>query len=240
MSFLDEFDSARDKVPGRRIGRPALAGIACVAVVVVALAAMGIASTAKGDFIVGLDASSPSAATNGEEGVPADAAADGQGDGAEPSGSAYVYVVGAVEEPGVYELSPDARVNDAIEAAGGFAKMADRAAVNLARPIVDGEQIVIPREGERAEAAAGGAAQPAVPDAVAGDASSGIAPDGKVNLNTATAAQLQSLPGVGEATASKIVASRESEGPFASPEDLKRVSGIGEKKYAALADLVTV
>jgi competence protein ComEA len=63
---------------------------------------------------------------------------------------------------------------------------------------------------------------------------------GKVNLNTADAAELQKLPGIGEVTAAKIIASREAEGPFASTEDLKRVSGIGDKKYAAVADLITV
>lgn len=108
--------------------------------------------------------------------------------------------------------------------------MADDAsgdALNLARILNDGEQVIVPTAEERMQelqAAADGGARPA----------------GKVNINTATAEQLDTLPGIGESTAQKIIADREANGPFSSPEDLKRVSGIGDKKYAELADLITV
>jgi competence protein ComEA len=147
-----------------------------------------------------------------------------------------VYVVGAVKHPGVYTVSSGARVTDAVEAAGGFAKGADTVAVNLARPVVDGEQITVPKEGDEASGESAGfdvATQVGEP-AVTGDTG------GKVNINVASSAELETLPGIGSATAEKIIASRQVEGPFTSPEELKRVSGIGDKKYAAIADLITV
>ena len=124
---------------------------------------------------------------------------------------------------------------DAVDAAGGFADGAARDALNLARVLADGEQIVVPSQEE------------AVSEPVAavdgGDAGSGAAASptgGKIDLNRATAAELDALPGVGPSTAEKIVADREANGPFRTVEDLKRVSGIGDKKFADLADLVCV
>ena len=148
-----------------------------------------------------------------------------------------VFVSGCVVRPGVYELPTNARVDDALDAAGGFSDDAATDAVNLARPVVDGEQIDIPSIDEVAAGAADPAQEQsgAAPGMPSTDVSSGL-----VNINTADSSELQSLPGVGEATAAKIIASREEEGPFASTEDLKRVSGIGDKKYEALADLITV
>lgn len=138
-------------------------------------------------------------------------------------------------EPGVRELAEGARVQDAVDAAGGFADGAARDALNLARVLADGEQIVVPSQEE------------AVSEPVAavdgGDAGSGAAASptgGKIDLNRATAAELDALPGVGPSTAEKIVADREANGPFRTVEDLKRVSGIGDKKFADLADLVCV
>lgn len=130
--------------------------------------------------------------------------------------------------PGVYELAEGARVSDALEAAGGAVEGAAPDALNLARVINDGEQIIVPTEEDQEQQAASGSAAGA----------SGMG--GKVNINTATAEQLDTLPGIGESTAQKIIADREANGPFASVEDLKRVSGIGDKKYADLADLITV
>ena len=138
-----------------------------------------------------------------------------------------VHVSGAVASSGVYELPEGSRVSDAIDAAGGMVDDASEDALNLARGLVDGEQVVVPTVEEHMQelqAAADG----------------GASPSGKVNINTATAEQLDTLPGIGESTAQKIIADREANGPFASPEDLKRVSGIGDKKYAELADLITV
>lgn len=141
--------------------------------------------------------------------------------------------------PALYDLAEGARVLDAVEAAGGFAEGAARDALNLARTVSDGEQVVVPSEAdiaaqEAASAGVGGASAGAGASAPAGSAS------GKVNINTASATQLDTLPGVGASTAEKIVADREANGPFKTVEDLKRVSGIGDKKFAALADAICV
>lgn len=135
----------------------------------------------------------------------------------------YVHVLGQVAEPGLYTLSDGARAVDAVAAAGGFTEQADAGGVNLARFVSDGEQIVVPAIGE---APAG-----AVP---------GMTGDGRVNLNTADAATLDTLPGIGPATAAKILAWREQHGRFESIDDLLDVGGIGEAKLDAIRDLVTV
>lgn len=142
-----------------------------------------------------------------------------------------VHVAGAVLSPGVYELTQGSRVNDAINASGGFAENADSAALNLARVLSDGEQLLVPLVGE-ASAAGASVAQ-------TGQAQ-GQSSGGKVNINTAGVSELDSLPGIGESTAQKIVDDRTQNGPFASVEDLKRVSGIGDKKYAALEDYICI
>ncbi len=133
----------------------------------------------------------------------------------------YVHVSGEVAAPGLYILDGDARVVDAIAAAEGFSELADQDAVNLARPLGDGEQLLVPKEGA---------------------ASEGSAPvgDGRINLNTADASALDSLPRIGEAMAARIIDWRESNGGFTSVEDLLAVPGIGDKMLDALRDLVTV
>lgn len=136
-----------------------------------------------------------------------------------------VHVVGEVRRPGVYELPGGARARDAVEAAGGLLGDADQAAVNLARVVADGEQIAVPRQGEAGSSASGGpGASPGLP--------------AKVDLNTATAEQLDALPGIGPATATKIVSDRTANGPFRTVDDLMRVPGIGPAKFDALKDLV--
>lgn len=140
-------------------------------------------------------------------------------------GSVVVHVDGAVAAPGVYELVAGARVSDAVEAAGGLTGEADTTGVNLAAPVADGEKVLVPVSGESAPEGDGGA-----PEAEAG----------LVNLNTADVSELDELPGVGEATARAIVEDRETNGPFTTPEDLMRVSGIGEKKFARLEGMVCV
>jgi competence protein ComEA len=142
-----------------------------------------------------------------------------------------VHVVGAVGRPGVYRLSGDARVGDVIEAAGGLLGSAEPRAVNMARMAQDGEQILVPTQDEYAsgstfEAPGGGPGT---------DVSGQL-----VDLNRADETALEALPGIGPKTAARIVADREANGPFGAVEDLMRVSGIGEKKLEALADLVTV
>lgn len=234
MPFLDDINVAREKVPAGRVSRPVLLGIASFAVIVAILAALGVASSARGDFVVGNTTSSSSAAIEGaQEGEVASQTIASSSTHENPC----IYVVGAVKKPGVYTLDVGARVTDAIEAAGGFKKNADTIAVNLARPVSDGEQITIPEQGEaqaEAQTVRGGTS------GTVSNQTAGVMADGKININSAIASELEALPGIGQVTAEKIVANREAEGPFASPEDLKRVSGIGEKKYDAIADLITV
>lgn len=138
------------------------------------------------------------------------------------STSLYVHVSGAVLAPGLYVLEPWARVVDAVAAAGGFAEDADPAAVNLARPLTDGEQLLVPMRG------------------AAGDAAGEPAADGRINLNTADEAALDTLPRIGPAIAARIIEWREAHGAFTSVEDLLAVPGIGTKMLESLRALVTV
>lgn len=145
--------------------------------------------------------------------------------------SLYIHVAGQVAAPGLYLLSAGARVADAIAAAGGFTEIAERAAVNLARKLVDGEQLVVPVVG----------AAPSSATAPGGRSSSGTggSSGSMLSLSTASAAQLEDLPEIGPSTAAKIVAYREQNGPFTSVDQLLEVPGIGEKTLAAFRDLVT-
>jgi competence protein ComEA len=139
-----------------------------------------------------------------------------------------VYVVGAVRRPGVYRLDEGMRVEDALRRAGGPTRKADLTAVNLAAPLADGEQVLVPGRIPAAVAAAEGAPP-------AGGASP---PAGPVQLSVATVEQLDTLPGVGPVTAQKIVDYRTEHGPFRSVDDLDEVSGIGPARVEQLRDLV--
>jgi competence protein ComEA len=164
-----------------------------------------------------------------------------------PSGPIVAAVQGKVRKPGLVRLPAGARVAEAIEAAGGVLPGVDLSFVNLARRVVDGELILVgvsPPPGVTIPGAAGGQAAPgsgeqAGPEAQAGvDAGGGA--DGKVNINRATAAELDGLPGVGPVLAARIVDYRTSHGGFRSVEELRQVSGIGDAKFAQLKDRVTV
>lgn len=161
---------------------------------------------------------------------PTPPAADGDASPPAPA-VVVVHVAGAVASPGVYELDPGSRVDDAIRLAGGAAGDADLDGLNLAAPLVDGQRVYVPRAGEVDPGA--------VPDGVSGPGATSAAP-GPIDLNTATVEQLVTLPGVGPATAAAIVDDRDRNGPFASVADLDRVPGIGPARLAALEDLVTV
>ncbi|MCL1838620.1 MAG: helix-hairpin-helix domain-containing protein [Propionibacteriaceae bacterium] len=141
-----------------------------------------------------------------------------------PTPEIAVHVIGAVKSPGVVKVKQGSRVSDVIQAAGGLAANGDLAELNLAALVVDGSQIVVgttdsPR-GEIRYSSAGG-------QAVGGN-------EVKVSLNAATAAQLETLPGIGPVTAARIVAWREANQRFSELEELQEVSGIGPKTYAAL------
>jgi competence protein ComEA len=143
-----------------------------------------------------------------------------------------VDIRGEIETPGVYELSPGARLQDAIAAAGGLTEQADLSMVNLARRLRDGELIVVvavPVPGST----------PIVTLADAGDAAGADESRRRININTATAAELEALPGVGEVIAARIVAFREQTGPFRSVDDLIHVEGISDRAIDKIRELVT-
>ena len=148
--------------------------------------------------------------------------------GAAPSAPAgrqlVVDVVGAVRRPGLVRLRQGARLADAIAKAGGLARRAERTGVNFAAPVSDGQQVVVPRH-----EAGGGVA------AASGDAST---PSGPVSLSSATAEQLDALPGVGPVTAQKIVVYRQQHGAFRSVDELDAIPGIGPARLADLRGLV--
>ena len=139
-----------------------------------------------------------------------------------------VHTVGQVRTPGLRRLPPGARVADAISAAGGATEEADLAAVNLARLLVDGEQVYVPARGELSRA------QPA------GSGPSGASPGGTVNLNTADVAALDTLPGIGPVLAGRIVAWRQQHGRFSAVDELGEVTGIGPTLLSKIRDRVAV
>lgn len=149
-----------------------------------------------------------------------------------PPGRVLVHVTGAVRKPGLVSLDAGARVVDAVAAAGGMADDADPAAINLARPVADGEQLQVLRVGEEA---------PQGSTAATGAGGSGAASrGGPVNLNTATEAELETLPRIGPALAQRILDWRQTNGRFAQAADLLKVSGIGQKLFDGLKDRVAV
>ncbi len=133
-------------------------------------------------------------------------------------GELLVYVVGAVKEPGVYELPKGARLYDAVKAAGDVLPYADMAGINMAEPVADGTKVYIPLDPDQSD-----------PRGV-----------GLVHINRASAKELEALPGVGTVTAEKIYKYREEHGPFQQKEDLMKVPSIGESKYKKLADRITL
>jgi competence protein ComEA len=142
-----------------------------------------------------------------------------------------VHVVGAVPTPGVQHLPAGSRVADAVQAAGGATPDADLARVNLAAELTDGQQIYVPRVGESPPT-------PITPAGTTGDPATG--PEPLVDINTATAAELDELPGIGPTTAEAIITTREERGGFTSVDDLLDVRGIGDAKLAELRPRVTV
>lgn len=136
----------------------------------------------------------------------------------------FIHVVGAVRRPGLFRLKDGARVADAVARAGGPTRRADLSAVNLAAPLADGQQVIVPRRGPGGIVAAGSAAS---------------APGATVSLASATVEQLDELPGIGPVTAQKIVDWRATHGAFRSVDDLDDVPGIGPARIEELRDLVT-
>jgi competence protein ComEA len=146
--------------------------------------------------------------------------------------SVVVHVAGAVAKPGVVTLRAGSRVVDAIDAAGGARANADLDRLNLAAKLTDGERVAVPVRGQPAPPL-----EPTMSDA--GDANGGAHPT-IVNLNTASLTELETLPGIGPTLAQAIIAERERAGGFRSVDDLRRVRGIGDSRFAQVQPLVTV
>jgi competence protein ComEA len=218
---------------GRALALVALAALALAGVVWLRAAPRALPADPPGGTagLPRLTSGPPTSAAGGTAAGAGPAPATGAGGPAgvagAPGATLAVHVAGRVRRPGLRDLPGGSRVADAIEAAGGAAPGADLDRLNLARRLTDGEQVLVPARGE-----------PLPAGAAAGEGTGG-APAGPVDLNTATAEQLETLPGVGEVTAERIIAYR-TRHPFRSVADLRQVEGIGERRMELLADLVTV
>jgi competence protein ComEA len=144
------------------------------------------------------------------------------------SSTVIVYISGAVGAPDVYELPLDARIKDLVLAAGGLTADADPEQINLAERLKDSTHVHVPRRGEAPAA-----------DAVAADTAD-AAQSGPLDINTASASDLDGLPGIGQSFADRIIEYRTTNGPFASVEDLQKVKGVGAALFAKIAPLVSV
>jgi competence protein ComEA len=195
--------------------------IGLVAVVVVTMAGAGLWYVRSLPKPVSIAAGAPPAAAAPSAGVMPRAEVS-------PSGPPIIVdVTGWVHEPGVYEFAQGERVIDAVERAGGARNGADLSVLNLAAPLTDGTQVVVPKQG----AAPAGT----VPGETGGSTTSGL-----ININTASATEFETLSGIGEVLAGAIVDYRTENGPFASVDDLENVSGIGPATLEEIRDQVTV
>jgi competence protein ComEA len=215
-----------------RPSRTALAIFALAGLVVLASFVVAVGSGAGGSLEV--DGGSPAAVVSDPGG-----AGPGAADGSAPvdGDRVVVEIVGAVAHPGVFHLPVGARIGDLVEAAGGFGPRVDTtraSSLNLAAVLKDGDQVRVPSRDDAPIATP--------PSAAAGGSGSGAGsgPSAPVDLNRATSAELEALPGIGPVTAGKIVASREAAGRFVAVEDLRTRKLVGEKLFEQLKPLVTV
>ena len=147
-----------------------------------------------------------------------------------PARQLYVDVAGAVRHPGLYRVPAGSRVAVAIERAGGLLRRADRTGVNFAAPLSDGQQVIVPVRGAAAAPAAAAGGSGSASGATASAAGAG----GQISLSTASEAQLETIDGIGPGLAGRIIEYRETHGGFRSLDELKQVSGIGDKRFETL------
>lgn len=224
-------DRLRDWRHDARFGVVVLIGVALVAGVI--WYQIGIGGASAGESSVAPAAVSTTLADSTANTTRADATAT-TGTAGSPAKIA-VHVAGAVQHPGVVELRGGARVIDAVEAVGGALAEGDLDRLNLAAKVTDGQRVYVAKIGQSDPGAAGGAT-----GANGVDDPAGTTTGGKVDLNTASQAQLEELPGIGPTYAEAIIAERQRRGGFTSVNDLRSVRGIGDKRFAELAPLVTV
>lgn len=141
-----------------------------------------------------------------------------------------VHIIGAVSNPGVYDLPVDSRIEDAIAISGGFTQDADQSGINLAAELQDGAQIIVPTQK---------VAQNSSPKSPTSDSQQPAAATFPININTATQTELETLPGIGPVTAEKIIVYRQTNGAFATIEDIQKVSGIGPATFEKIQELIT-
>ena len=210
---LDTLEKMHSKLSLADLGKPALIGIAVLVIMVAVLAGRNLIGTATAtEFELSSDASSIE-----------ETASDG---GSHKTETLFVHVSGCVANPGLYELEEGSRLASAIEAAGGFTEDAACDSVNLARRLEDGEMVVV------LPMSAGSGANEEIPEVKTASS--------LININSATAEELEQLPGIGPSTAQKIVSDRMANGSFKSPDDLKRVTGIGDKKFETISALICI
>lgn len=223
-----------DRWAGKLLGHKAVV----VAILVVIAAASGLAMASFNSRFSGVSFERSDEASASDARGSGDASPDDADESSAKSPSAaevYVDVDGAVVRPGVYRLKEGARVSQAIDAAGGLTAEADVTGLNRASKVADGQKIYVPKVGEQQTVSADGGADGG---AVLASGANDVA--GLVNINTASAAELQTLSGIGPSMAQSIIDERTKNGAFASVDDLMRVSGIGEKKLAKIKDCICV
>lgn len=221
-----------DRWAGKLLGHKAVV----VAILVVIAAASGLAMASFGGHSSSVSFERSDEASVSDVHGAGDASSDDESSAKSSSAAeVYVDVDGAVVRPGVYRLKDGARVSQAIDVAGGLTAEADVTGFNRASKVTDGQKIYVPKVGEQQAAAAVGGAESSAATTPGAGSSSGL-----VNINTASAAELQTLSGIGPSMAQSIIDERTKNGAFASVDDLMRVSGIGEKKLAKIKDCICV